>query len=131
MKAFYILTLVIGIHLAVVTQFITFAIPPDAFVAGTLSGRPEQWSLTVDEDLGHHLSRYDLKTEVTTALDKRSRFVSEIYKQSLLEGLALIVLSVVGLVRERTIHKLKKIEPEVRQVSAEAAPSAPSDEPST
>jgi len=47
---------------------------------------------------------------VATTLHTRAAFRNEIYKQSLWEGLALIALSVVGLVRERRMQKLKRIE---------------------
>jgi len=131
MKLFYILTLLIGIMMAVVMQFVTIALPRDAFVASTLSRSPDEWSIQMDDGMASRLSHHDVKAELVTALQTRAAFRSEIYKQSLWEGLALIVLSIIGLVRERHMQKLKRIEPKVRQVSSEAAPSASPDEPST
>ena len=114
MRLFYILTLLVGINLAIVTQFVCFAIPTDAAVAGALSRAPDQWSIQVDEDMTRLLSHYDLKKELTTTLQKRASFPSDIYKHSLWEGLVLIAVSVIGLIREKGIQKLKKIGPEVR-----------------
>jgi len=130
MKLLYILTLLVGINLAIVTQFVCFALPPDAFVADALSSAPDRWSIQVDENLTGALSPFDLKKELTTALQERASFRDDIYKQSLFGGLPLIALSVIGLVREKKIEKLSKIEPDVRQVSSEGAPGASPGEPS-
>lgn len=110
MKLFYTLTVLIGIMMAFVMQLVTIAPPRDAFVASTLSRSPDEWSVQMNESMASRLSHHDVKAELVTALHTRAAFRNEIYKQSLWEGLALIALSVVGLVRERRMQKLKRIE---------------------
>lgn len=105
MKLFHILILLIGITMAVVMQFVTIAIPRDAFVASTLSRSPNEWSIRIDDGMASRLSRYDVKAEVVTALETRAAFRDGIYRQNLREGLALIVLSIIGLVRERQMQR--------------------------
>ena len=127
MKLFYTCTLILGIMMAFVMQFVTIALPPDAFVASTLSQAPDRWSVKIDDTLRGRLSYRDVKTELITALQKRASFRNEIYKQSLWGGLALIALSVIGLIRERQIRKLKKIEQTHAERTSETAPSAASE----
>ena len=108
MKAVYLMILTLGLSLAVVSQFISYALPRDAFVAGTLSSAPEHWSLHLDERLSDHLSPLDVKSQVITALKHRAAFQSGIYKQDFRQGVTLIILSLIGLFREWQITKLKK-----------------------
>ena len=58
MKQFYNATLLIGFLMAVVMQFVTIGMPPDALVAHTLSETPDQWSIEMDERMASRLSRY-------------------------------------------------------------------------
>jgi hypothetical protein len=109
MKYFYILTLILGVIMAVLMQAVTIAIPRDAFVASVLSRSPDQWTITVDDALTNRLSNHDVKQDTVAALSKRAAFRGDIYTQSLWEGTALIILSVIGLIRERKIRKMNKM----------------------
>ena len=106
MKLFYLLALVIGLWLAIVMQFVSIAIPSDAFVAYSLSEAPAQWSIQLDQRLASHLPYHDVKSDVVKALSKRAGFVNEIYAQTFLAGLGLTGFSILGLARERKIRKL-------------------------
>ncbi|MBN1436720.1 MAG: hypothetical protein JW936_06575 [Sedimentisphaerales bacterium] len=127
MKLFYILILLLGIIMAVVMQFVTIAVPRDAFVASTLSRSPDQWSIQMDESMASHLSHSDVKAELVTALQNRAQFRSEIGKQNMWQGLALIAFSVIGIVRERKIQQLKNVG---QQVVGELSEDASLDESS-
>ena len=109
MKYFYILTLMLGIIFAVVMQAVTFAIPRDAFVASVLSKSSDHWTITVDNTLTNFLPNHDVKKDVTLALSRRALFAKDIYTQSFWEGTVLIILSLIGLIREHKIGKMKKI----------------------
>jgi hypothetical protein len=108
MKLFYTLTLLLGVMMAIVMQFVSIAIPKDAFTASVLFRSPESWTISMNDALSFQLSHHDVKTELVTALEKRASFRNEIYSQSLWQGLALIVLSFIGLIREKKIDKMKK-----------------------
>ena len=108
MKLFYTFVLLLGICLAVVMQLVSIALPKDAYVASALSRSPSDWSVTLDDSLKSRLSHYEVKAELVTALQKRATFRSGVYSQSMWEGVALIALSVVGLVREKKIDRMKK-----------------------
>ena len=113
MNLFYTLTLLVGIMMAFVMQFVTIAIPRDAFVASMLSRAPDEWSIQMEDRMTSRLSHHDIKAEIVAALHARSVFVDDIYKQNLWEGLALIALSVIGLIREQQMLKLKRIDPKI------------------
>ena len=108
MKMLYILILFIGFVLAVIMPFVCVVFPRDAYVASVLSSSPEQWSVEMNEELTTRFSNFDVKKELATALQKRASFRNGIYIQSFWEGLVLIVLSIVGLIRESKIEKLRK-----------------------
>ncbi len=128
MNVFYTLTLIIGVVMAFVMQFVTIALPRDAFVATELSKSPNQWSIQMDENMTAHLSQAhlshnDVKAELVKALHIRSQICNEIYKQSLWQGLALIAFSIIGLIREKKIQKMNMIEPSTAPYSEPATRS--------
>ena len=94
--------------MAVVMQAVTIAVPRDVFVASLLSHSPDRWTITVDASLEKTFPNHDIKQALVTALSKRARFVSDIYMQSFWEGTVLIILSIIGLIREQKIRKMTK-----------------------
>jgi hypothetical protein len=108
MKQFYIFTLLVGLILAVIVQFVDIALPRDAYIASILSKVPEQWSIQMNDDLNRRLLHFDAKKELVVTLQKRAGFINRTYAESFFGGLILIALSIIGLVREDKIEKLKK-----------------------
>lgn len=108
MKMFYVFTLFIGFVLAVMMPFVCIVFPRDAYVASVFSCLPEQWSIKMDDRLTDRVSDFDVKRELITALQKRASFEDGLYVQNFWEGIVLIVLSIIGLIRENKIGKLKK-----------------------
>jgi hypothetical protein len=105
MKLLYILTLLIGIYLLGVIQFVTIAMPRDAYVAYVFSDTPDLWSVRMDEPMTSNLANYDVKAELVAALQERTRFDDNIYKRYFLVGLSVVAFSIVGLIREKVIHR--------------------------
>jgi len=98
-----------GQALAILMQLVDFALPRDAFIAGTLSRAPESWTLSLDDAMKKRLSAYDVKAEVAVALEKRHASVKDVYSQSFWCGSGVIVFSVLGLLREGKINRMRKI----------------------
>ncbi len=109
MKLFYILTLVGGLYLAVLMQAVTYATPKDAFVASALARSPDSWTISLDNALQARLANYEVKQELTAVLHKRAGFRKQIYAQNFWLGAILILLSIIGLVRERKIGRMRKL----------------------
>jgi hypothetical protein len=108
MKAFYLLLLMIGLFMAGVMQMVDIAIPRDAWVASVLSWAPTNWEISLDDSLKSRLDHHDVKAELVIALKKRASFRNQIYSQNFWEGAGLIVLSAIGLIRERKIDRMRK-----------------------
>lgn len=112
MRLFYIIALAVGFYMAVVTQFVTYAMPKDGLVALVLSRSPDDWSISLDSALKARLLNYDVKQEAVTALHKRADFRRQIYSQDLWLGLVLIAFSIIGFLREAKINSMRtRIEP--------------------
>ena len=101
----------LGIILLVVigVQAVTIAPPTDAVIASVMSRSPSHWTITVDNTLTNFFANVDVNQAVALALSKQAVVSKEFYKRSFWEGAGLIVLSVIGLIRERKIRKMKKL----------------------
>ena len=126
MKLLYILTLLVGCDLAILCQFVDFAVPRDAFVAGVLSRSPDSWTLSLDDAMKGRLSGHDVKAEVGLALEKRHFFRKDASLENFREGCGVILFSIIGLIRERKVDRLCRL---IRQApgpntGSAAAPSA-------
>ena len=110
MKIFYLLVLLVGLHETVLMQITTFALPSDAYVATMLAKEPDRWVLVLDDGLKSSLGHYDMKTEVTAAMKYRASYTSHIYSNCFWRGAGLVVLSVVGLIRERQLGRRSRVE---------------------
>jgi hypothetical protein len=89
-------------------------------VASAFSNSPEQWSIEMNDKLAEHFSSYDLdiKAELVEALKNRCLlWYKNLTETKFYEGLALIVLSIIGLIREIQFSKLKKIVKESKDSS--------------
>ncbi len=106
MRLFYIATLVAGVAIVGSMHLISYALPSDALVAGVLVGQPDAWSLEMAESMTSRLSSHDVKAEVTLALAARVRLFQEVHKPRLWP-VVLIVFSIIGLIRERQLRRLK------------------------
>ena len=109
MKLFYIVTLCMGGFMIVTLQLVDVAKSRDAIVAGVLSRSPDSWTLTLDDGMKNHLSGYDVRKEVNIALEKRHSYHQHDYLEILSVGCGVIVFSVIGLVREIKIDKMRKL----------------------
>jgi hypothetical protein len=114
MKVFYTLVLLSGLYLFVTTQWAGGNHPPrDFVVALTLSRHPDEWSVSMNNEVQKSLLKYDVKKEMTAALHRRVFLGSQIRAYTVWFGLGLMALSIVGLRRERKIHQLAKlVEPQ-------------------
>ena len=109
MKEFYALVLMLGGCMVLVVPVVTFATPPDANIASALSNQPDEWSLTLSEELKEELRYDDVKRQVVTALANRASFLREFRSRSLWGGLVLMVLAAIGLVREWKLERLRRL----------------------
>src|SRR6266404_4181563 len=128
MKLFYLLVLVIGFCAAVLMQVVDLAVPRDALVASVLSQAPTDWELCLDDGLKTRLARYDVKSALVSTLKKRASFRSQVYSQSFCGGAGLIVLAVIGLIRERRIDKMQKIIEQTAALNGGSASPPPTSE---
>ena len=109
MKLFYVFALSVGCFMIVLPQLVDVARPRDAFVAGVLSRSPDNWTLSLDDTLKNHLSGYDVKKEVNIALEKRHSHLQDDYLEILCIGCGVSIFSVIGLVRESKINRMRKL----------------------
>jgi len=97
-----------GCFMAGIMQVVTIAIPRDAYVASLLSNAPTEWELSLDDNLRSRLDHVNVKSDLVVALKKRASFSNQIYSQNFWEGTVLIILSAIGLTRERKIDRMRK-----------------------
>mgnify|MGYP006297969197 CR=1 FL=1 len=112
MRAIYILTLFLGLCMAVLFQLVTVALPRDAYVAAVLARHPDQWGIQLDDELASRLSHHDVQVDTAIALQHRSQVTSDTARKSFSAGLGIIAFSVVGLVRERKIRQFQNAGPQ-------------------
>ena len=117
MKVFYTLVLLSGFCLFVMTEWAGYHMPKEFVVALALSRSPDGWSVSMNDAGQNSLSRYDVKRELTAALHKRTVLGTQIRAYTVWFDLGLMVLSIVGLLRERKIDRLAKL------IERDAAPN--------
>lgn len=109
MKAIYISLLLAGLAMMTLGQLVDYALPPDAYVASTLSRNPDAWTISVDENVKRQLDGIEVKEQIVRAFTSRASFRAKLYSENLWEGAALLVLSSIGLIRERKITMMRKL----------------------
>ncbi len=122
MKPLYRLALLAAAMVLVLLGLFQGRVATDKFVAGALSRSPDDWTVSLNDELKARLAplQLDVKEQVRRALTTRSA-PGLASPQALLFGLSSIVIlfSVAGLYREQTLDKLR------RQVER-GSPPAPS-----
>ena len=108
MNALYTLMLLLGLLLLVAAPDVRSARTRDFQIASVLSELPATWTISLDSNVAQRLSHYAVKDELVKALEKRCKYESKDNTWFGISGTALIVLSIIGLIRERKISASKK-----------------------
>ena len=112
MKEFYWATLILGLFLTIAMSNVSVVIPRTMIATTILLESPSDWTIALNTNISQKLSSYDVKNSVITAFERYRKSVSETTRRDTLWfviiGLCTVVFSVIGLIREKNISKLKK-----------------------
>jgi hypothetical protein len=137
MKLFYIFVIIAGLWLLWVTQVPCLCMPMDLFVARKLVASPDQWSLQIDDAFAERLhwgepeddDNAKTHARVVAALKNRIELRRVLRGRHLWAGSMLVVLGLIGLIRERRITTLQRATASDAPTDAEAGPADAPSEP--